>query len=266
VNLNKKIVLSKLYRLAFIAGSVYIVTATMLFFNKTSYIYFPDKTDFYTCPYFTDMEKIQHNGTHMYYKQNGRELVVLYHGNAGSACDRTLYASYFDAHNISYILVEYSGYAKDNRKPSRELILRDVDNVISLLKTLDYDKLIILGESIGTGVATEHSALKEPDRMILISPFTRLSDIARIHYPFYPAWFLLEEDYNNIEPLSRYKGALLIISGKDDQTIPYSMSEELYNIAETASYKELIPVLNAEHNDLFIYNEFFEKIIEFILN
>jgi|TARA_B100001079_G_C16343443_1_gene484705 hypothetical protein len=265
VNLNKKTSLNILYRLAFIVGSVYIVTATMLFFNKTSYIYFPENVDFYTCSYFTDTEKIQHNGTRMYYKQNGKEIVVLYHGNAGSACDRTLYASYFDAHNISYILVEYAGYAKDNKKPSRELIFRDVDNVVNLLETLNYDKLIILGESIGAGVAAHHTTLKEPDKMILISPFTRLSDIARIHYPFYPTRFILEEEYDNVEPLSRYKGELLIISGKDDRITPYSMSEELYNIAETASYKELMPVLNAEHNDLFIHNEVFEKIIEFII-
>ena len=237
----------------------------MLFFKKTSYIYFPDKTDFYTCSYFTDMQKIKHNSTRMYYKQNGKELVVLYHGNAGSACDRTLYASYFDGHNISYILVEYAGYAGDDKKPSRELILEDVDNVINLLETLDYDKLIILGESVGAGVATHHAALKEPDKIILISPFTRLSDIARIHYPFYPAKFLLDEDYDNVEPLSHYEGALLIISGQNDRIIPYSMSEELYNIAKLASHKELMPVPGAEHNDLFIHDEVFEKIIEFVL-
>lgn len=263
-----------LYRLAFIAISVYIVTAAMLFFNKTSYIYFPDKTDFYACSYFTEGEKIEHNGTRMYYKparrqggQNSKELVVLYHGNAGSACDRTLYASYFDRHNISYILVEYAGYAGDKRKPSRELILGDVDNIINLLETLDYDRLTLLGESIGAGAATHHAALKEPDKMILISPFTKLSDVARIHYPFYPAKsFLLQEDYDNVEPLSDYRGALLIISGQDDHIIPYSMSEELYNIAKLASPKELMPVPGAEHNDLFIHDEVFEKIIEFILN
>ena len=261
---SKKSSLKTVYRLIFIAVFVYIVTAIMLFFNKTSYIYFPDEKDFYDCSYFTDDEKIDQDGTRLYHRQNGKSLVVIYHGNAGRACDRTLYASYFDANNISYIIVEYAGYAGDKKRPSRKLILKDVDNAINFVKGLDYDELTILGESIGGGAAVQHMTLQSPDKLILISPFTKLSDIARIHYSFYPAWLLSDEEYNNIEPLSNYKGSLLLIHGQDDQIIPSSMSQRLYEISKETLQKELMIVPNAEHNDLLVHDEVFKKIISFL--
>lgn len=263
------------YRLLIIATSVYIITAAVLFFKQTSYIYFPDNRDFYACAYFSDEEKIEHNGTRMYYKQNGEKLVVLYHGNAGSACDRTLYASYFDAHDISYLLVEYAGYAGDTREPSRKLLLEDTEHVVDMLKTLKYETVVVLGESVGTGIATHHMKLQEPDlsrkgkaevdKLILVSPFTRLSDVAKIHYPWYPVKLALREEYDNISSLSDYTGELLIIHGTDDQIIPYEMSERLYDQASQATTKELMPIDGAGHNDLFAYDEMFEKITEFVL-
>ena len=264
-DMNKRNFLHSIYRLAFIAISVYIATTAVLLFNKTSYIYFPDNVDFYSCRYFSESEKIEHNSTRMYYKENGEELVVLYHGNAGNACDRTLYASYFDAHNISYILAEYTGYAGDNKKPSKKLILEDVNNVIDFTKNVQYNKLTILGESIGSAVAGEHIKKQAPDKLILISPFTKLSDVARIHYPLYPTRLLREEDYDNREPMSHYKGALLVISGEKDTIIPHSMSKKIYTVATSTSFKEFFPIPNAGHSDLFIHDRFFEKIIEFIL-
>ena len=248
----------------FIVVFAYILTVTMMFFNKTSYIYFPDKTDFYDCPYFTDAEKIEQNGTRMYYRQNGENLVVVYHGNAGRACDRTHYARLFDTHNISYVLVEYAGYAGDKKKPSRELLLLDVSNVIDTLKTLKYNTLTIVGESVGAGVALEHVALQEPDKLIFIAPFTKLSDVSRFHYPFLPSSLLGSEEYDNTKIIGEYKGEILIIHGINDKIIPFRMGKELYESAISAKEKEFLPIERRGHNDIFSSTKLFEKISEFI--
>jgi uncharacterized protein len=264
MRVDKKLVLNILGRVAFIMVAVYVVTGVILFFNKTSYIYFPDHTDFSNCPYFKADEKISYNGTRFYYRENGQSLVILYHGNAGRACDRTLYASYFDSNSISYILAEYAGYAGDKNDPSREIILSDVKNIIDFTQGLNMKEFTILGESIGAGVALEHVRLEEPDKLILISPFSKLSDVARIHYPFYPTRFLGREDYDNLESLAQYKGELLIIHGEDDEIVPSSMTEKLYEISDQASQRDFLIIPKAEHNDLLVHNKVFEKIIEFV--
>lgn len=253
------------YRLVLGAVFVYILTATMIFFDRTSYIYFPDKTDFYDCPYFTDAEKIEQNGTRMYFRQNGEDLVVVYHGNAGRACDRTYYGSLFDDNNISYILVEYAGFSGDKKRPSRELILRDVSNVIAKLKTLQYKTLTIIGESVGSGVAGEHIAIDESDKLIFIAPFARLSDVSRFHYPFLPSSLLGSEGYDNTKIIGDYKGELLIIHGTDDKIIPFSMGKGLFDGAVSAKEKEFMSIEHRGHNDILASPKLFEKISEFIL-
>lgn len=262
---RRKLFVHAVFRLLIIAIAVYVITALMLFFNQRSYIYFPDNTDFYACAYFTDEKKIEHNGTRMYYGENGERLVVLYHGNAGSACDRALYASYFDTHNISYLLVEYAGYAGDRREPSRELLFKDVENVIDFLSSTQYKILAVLGESVGGGIATHHASLQAPDKLVLISPFTRLSDVAKTHYPWYPVKLALREEYDNLSPIADFSGELLVIHGTADEIVPYTMGKRLYNAAAKTSQKEFMTIENAGHNDLYAHDELFEKIVEFVL-
>lgn len=252
-----------LYRLVIIVLSVYLVVGATLFFKQTSYIYFPDNTDFSTCPYFKHTEKIVQNGTRMYYKNNGEKLAVLYHGNAGSACDRGYYASLFQLHNISYLIVEYAGYSGDTKRPSRDLIYKDVENVIEKLKELDYSELIVVGESLGVGALSYHTTLQTPDKLILISSFTRLSDVAKIHYPWYPVKWLLREEYDNITSLSQYEGKFLAIHGEADTIIPISLSRELFDNVPSQD-KHFVTIPNVGHNNLLISNLFSKSILDFI--
>jgi len=91
---------SMFFRISIIAVFVYVGLGVYLYVKQASYIYFPDATNFQTCPFFKDAEKIVHNNTRMYYKQNGDQLAVIYHGNAGSACDRWYFADLFNSLNI----------------------------------------------------------------------------------------------------------------------------------------------------------------------
>lgn len=252
-----------LYRMIVIVLSVYVITGAMLFFRQSSYIYFPDNTDFYGCPYFEHIEKIEHNGTRMYYQNNGERLAVLYHGNAGSACDRSYFSTQFRSQGTSYLIVEYAGYSGDTERPSRERIYKDVSNVVRVVQNIAHNELILVGESIGAGVASYHATLQTPDKLLFISPFTSLSDVAKIHYPWYPVKWLLREEYDNVAALKAYKNKLLIIHGETDSIIPISLSQELLDKVPTVE-KELIAIPNAGHNDLISSGLFFRSITNFI--
>ncbi len=244
-----------------------------LIYNQTSLIYFPGSKnlDFYACSDFLKGARIiEYEGTRMYYKKNGARLAVYYHGSNGVACDRQYYAKLLDEANISYVFVEYSGYAHDpkNLRTSRMDIIRDVKNTVKFVSSLEYSSLTVMGGSIGTGAASLHVfiASRKPDKVILIAPFSRLSDVGYEIFPIYPYRELLllsNEEYNNVKALRGYTGALLIVHGRDDKLVPFRSGKHLFDLS-AASPKIFLPVYGKGHEDLLTDPVIKERIILFL--
>ena len=68
---------------------IYCLFGLFLFLNQKSMLYYPDNQDFANCDRFDDYQKINFQGTRFYLKEESLDSVlVYYHGNAGSSCDR----------------------------------------------------------------------------------------------------------------------------------------------------------------------------------
>ena len=240
---------------------VYVLYGLFLYIFQGSFIYFPDKQDFNECSGFSDAEKVNINGTRFYYKYNTDKLLVFYHGNAGSACGRTYVKNQFEKMNYSYIFVEYAGYSNDARKPSKKLILQDVENTISFIKKKKFSEIVLAGESIGTGPASYHASLTKPDKIILMAPFTRMSDVAKKHYAIYPIKLLLRNEYDNERWLKDTSSTILIIHGTKDDVVPIKLSKKLSENIKNAKH---ITIDRAGHNDLYDYEEAWNAINRFL--
>jgi pimeloyl-ACP methyl ester carboxylesterase len=197
-----------------------------------------------------DAERVTYEGTRMYVKDGEKGMVVLYHGNAGSACDRFFYADLFTQEGYGYVLVEYAGYSNDARRPTHERVKQDVRNVVAYLETVDSEKLVVLGESIGTGAAAYHTSLVPPDAVILISPFASLKDVAQRKFWFYPAFLLADNAFDNVELLRAYRGPVSIIHGDRDRIISQQSGKKLYEQLMT-DQKTFISVEGGGHNNLW---------------
>jgi hypothetical protein len=240
----------------------YISFGVFLTFNQEKIIYQPSSQDFAACLNFVEAEKITHQGTRMYVSATTGPMVVLYHGNAGSACDRGVYAAQFTQAGYGYIIVEYAGFSNDTREPGHELIKQDVENVISYLENMGVEELVVVGESIGTGFASYHASLAPPEKLLLISPFTNLSDIAKERFWFYPTSLLVDNALDNVEALKNYRGKVAIIHGTEDSIIPYQLGRRLF--ASVPAEKELISIAGAGHNDLFTVEQTYAAMQDFL--
>ncbi len=246
--------------------AVYLCFGLFLFMSQRSIIYYPDNQDFESCYGFKDYEKLNHNGTRFYYKEGtNSEVLVYYHGNAGSACDRSAIKSIFETSNKHLIFVEYAGYSNDGKKPSYKLILKDVKNIHQFIEDKGFQKTTVYGQSIGTGAASHHAHLGNTDELILVTPFSTLTKLAQSKYKIYPAAIILREKYDNIQWLKDYHNELLIIHGNQDQLIPHTFSEELFETIPSQK-KSYLLIPNRGHNDLWSDGMFTEIITEFIDN
>ncbi len=240
----------------------YISFGIFLTLNQEKVVYHPFPQDFQSCTNLVEAEKVTYQGTRMYVSTTTGPIVVLYHGNAGSACDRDFYANQFTQAGYNYIIVEYTGFSNDSQEPSHELIKQDVKNVISYLKSENIEKVIVAGESIGSGFAAYHASLAPPERLLLISPFTNLSAMAKERFWFYPTSLLVDNALDNVEALKNYGGEVTIIHGDEDSIIPHKLGQRLFE--SIPSEKDFITIAGAGHNDLFTTQQTYTTIQDFL--
>ena len=243
---------------------VYFLFGLFLFFNQKSMLYYPDNQDFENCIAFNDYEKLEQNGTRFYYKENSLdELIIYYHGNAGSACDRAYNKEIFEDSGRSVIFLEYAGYSNNDKQPSQKLILKDVENLEEFIKTKDFKDIIVYGQSIGSGPASYHASISQIDSLILVSTFSNLVDLVQSKYIVYPASILLQEKYDNLENLKNFDGELLMLHGDSDSGIPARFSRDLFNQLEMKD-KEYVLIKGVGHNDIWFSEDFINRLSSFI--
>lgn len=236
----------------------YVLFGAVITITQERLIYIPGDQDFAACTMLESSQVIQ-NGTRMYVQDGEKGVVILYHGNAGSACDRTFYAEQFVAVGFGYIIPEYAGYSNDSTKPSHERIRNDVENVVSYLKEHPATTTVIVGESIGTGIASYHVSLAAPNALLLISPFDTLASVAQHQFWFYPARLLVNKAYDNVEFLNDYTGTVTILHGEADTLIPISYGKNLFESLTTPN-KQFVSVPEAGHNDLFFFQKSYDTV------
>jgi len=159
--------------------------------------------------------------------------LVVFHGNAGHALYRQYYAAGFGALGEAWdvYLFEYPGYGARPGSPSEEGIKAAARDAVRALLAADSRPLFLLGESLGSGVAT-YLAGALPDQidgLLLVTPFTSLVDVAAKHYAFLPVRTMLSERYDSVKALSHYRGPVAFLIAGSDEIVPSALGRALHD-------------------------------------
>jgi fermentation-respiration switch protein FrsA (DUF1100 family) len=176
--------------------------------------------------------------------------VVFLPGNAGSRAMRAALAGRLADRGVQTLLVDYRGYGGNPGSPSEQGLALDARAARRYLlgrPDVDPRRLVIFGESLGTGVAVRLASEALPMALVLRSPYTSLADVGRRHYPFLPM-FLLRDTFSSIERMPHVTCPVLVIAARHDSIVPTPLSERLFAVAP-ASTKRLLIVDNVDHND-----------------
>lgn len=154
-----------------------------------------------------------------------RRALVL-HGNAGQALDRRYWTELFrglpDSGPWEVAVLEYPGYGPRPGKPSEESLRAAALQAMDLLQAERPGAVLLLGESLGSGVAA-HVAAARPAAIagiILVTPFASLGAVAQHHLPFMPVSLLLRDRFDTLDMLKDFAGPLVIVTGSADTIVP----------------------------------------------
>jgi fermentation-respiration switch protein FrsA (DUF1100 family) len=187
------------------------------------------------------------------FAQTGKPTIVYFHGNAGHLGDRMFKADSFAPHGYGFVLVGYRGYSGNPGQASEQGFYEDGRTVINMLlaEGIKIEDIIIYGESIGSGTATQMATEYPKARaLILEAPFTSAAEVAERIYFFLPVRKLMRDKFENDKKIASITMPLLVIHGTKDLTVVYRLGQKLFAKSKSR-IKEFVTVEGAGHGDLY---------------
>jgi pimeloyl-ACP methyl ester carboxylesterase len=181
-------------------------------------------------------------------RPNPDGVVFFLHGNAGNLKSWFTDGSLYRDANLDLVMMDYRGFGKSTGRITSEAQLHaDVEAVWQAVAARYAGKrVIVLGRSLGTGLAATWAARHQPDLTVLVSPYVSMRALARLHYPWVPA-AALRYPLRTDEALPQIRRPVWLLHGDQDSLIPASHSEQLAALAPQA---RLVVIPGASHNDL----------------
>jgi fermentation-respiration switch protein FrsA (DUF1100 family) len=194
---------------------------------------------------------------------NGRPVVAYFHGNGGHIGYRAERLRWFARAGYGVMMAEYRGYGGNPGAPTEFGLLTDGGAALDFLggAGIAPNRLVIYGESLGSGVAVPLAAQREVAALVLEAPFTSVAEVAQYHYSFMPASALVRDRFDSRASIGHVKAPILVLHGEQDRIVPPRFGHALFDAASEP--KELWLAREAGHEDLARYGAF-EAVLDFL--
>jgi fermentation-respiration switch protein FrsA (DUF1100 family) len=179
----------------------------------------------------------------------GRPSVLFFPGNADWIGNYAFLAEALGERGIGLLALSYRGYPGSTGSPSEAGLLIDGLAAFDWVSAQGNGGIVLLGQSLGSGVAVATAAARPATGVILVSAYLSVLSVAQAQYPFLPIAPLIRDPFRSDLRISGVKQPKLFIHGRRDTIIPLSSGEALYAIAPEP--KRMIIDDTAGHNDIW---------------
>lgn len=182
-----------------------------------------------------------------------RPVIVLFHGNAGHLGYRAGKARLFMDAGYGVLLVSWRYNAQAGGDPGEAELIADGRAALAFLagREVSAGRIVVYGESLGSGVAVALAAENDLAGLVLESPFSSVAEVAQHHFWYLPARWLILDEFDSVSRIAGVDEPLLLVHGASDTLIPPEFARRLYDAAP--GQKEAHFVAGAGHNDLYAH-------------
>jgi uncharacterized protein len=183
-----------------------------------------------------------------------RTLIYGFGGNGWNGEDVAAYLHdiYPEAHVVAF---HYRGYRPSSGKPSAKALLADAPLVLdAAVERVKPERTVVVGFSIGSAVAASLAKRRQPDGLILVTPFDSLKAVAEGHYPWLPVGMLFRHEMDAAESVKASGIPVALIAGERDDLIPPGRTAALRRHVSNLVFDRMIA--GAGHNDIYQRPEF----------
>ncbi len=159
----------------------------------------------------------------------GMPTLIFFHGNGADWQSSALVTQRLAQRGTGVLAAEYRGYGGNAGTPSEAGLYRDgraAYEFVSRSGVAPAD-IVLVGNSLGSGVATQLAGEVEAAALVLISPFDSLEATAARHMCLLPVRRLLRDRYDNEAKFARIAMPVLILHGESDTLITLAQAQAL---------------------------------------
>lgn len=161
----------------------------------------------------------------------GRVVFLYLHGNGGSLLNRRGRVRALAEGGRGILIVSYRGYSGSTGQPSEAGLRTDARAIYAWLGRYDPARIVLYGESLGTGVAIRLATEERVGGIVLDSPFTSTADVAKTLFWYVPVTLLMQDQFRSIDRIAGIRAPLLVLHGERDGLIPIAQSKILFDAA-----------------------------------
>lgn len=206
-------------------AAIYLGFCGILFFLQRSLIYFPQPSALRSPASTFRVPVAEAEVLASVRPRDGAKALLYFGGNAEDvSLSLPLFSRDFPEHAI--YLLHYRGYGGSSGTPSEEAIQKDA---LALFDTVHarHPEVVVVGRSVGAGVAVRLAGQRPVSRLVLVTPYYSLEEIAARLYPYVPVRWLLLDKFEAWRHAPRVVAPTVLVAAGNDEVIPRASTERL---------------------------------------
>jgi hypothetical protein len=232
--------------LAVIFFCAYAALCGYLYVKQRSLLYFPQ-------PRFNAAVPVMH------FQRGGADLLVsvrphesehavLYFGGNAEDVSQALPSLAAAFPDAAIYALHYRGYGGSAGEPTEIDLVADGAALFDLVQ-VKHRSVTVIGRSLGSGVAIQVAASRPVSRLVLVTPYSSIAEVAALNFWYVPVNWLLKDRYDSWKFAPQISAPTTVIAAEHDDIIPMSGTRQLFNRFKPGT-ANFIVIDDAGHNDI----------------
>lgn len=249
----------------------YLLIVTTLYINQRNMMYHPsqqkNELSYYKLENTEEITLLTQDKVKIqaWFKEPGPngEMVIFLHGNAGNLENRVDKLRQLSMMGYGFIIPAWRSFGKSEGSPTESGLYLDAEAAIDYIRSRGYElsKTIMIGESLGTGIAAKMASKYKFKGLLLITSYTSVAERASEIYPYLLAKYLTKDNFKVLDNITKINQPLLMIHGSEDMVAPCEHSKKIFSSAKEP--KKLIIYEGAGHSNYDVHDAFLQMKIFF---
>lgn len=234
----------------------------LLYITQRSMLYFPTAESQHTsaAAFYLSADGVRLKIWHV---ARGADTAVVYFGGNAEDVAWNIDGLAATLPSADLYLVNYRGYGGSEGAPTENALLADAEAVFDHVRAR-HREVAVIGRSLGTGVAMHVAAVRPVSKLVLVTPYDSIENLAKAYLSLFPVTWLLHDRYDSLGRAERVHAPILVLLAAEDRVIARSHSQRLID-ALAAGQAEVQTIAGTTHDSIGAAPQYHAALAAFLL-
>ena len=207
------------------AAAIYLAACLWLYLSQGSFVYFPVPGTQVEAPQRLTLEVPGATLKVSARPAPGSQAVLYFGGNAEDVSSSLpILERAFPRHAL--YLMHYRGYGGSTGTPTESALVQDALALYDRIAR-EHPEVVTIGRSLGSGIAVQLATRRPVSRLVLVTPYDSIRELAARQFPLFPVGLLLKEKYDSGRHAPQVDAPTLLVAAEQDEIIPAWSTRQL---------------------------------------